>query len=216
MNREKTSQIHNCCMVKLLLLTLCALLSDSGYADDHSLEFSPYDSDLNGGAANIKRFNIRQWLFEETVQQSLILSEEIRCLALNIYFEARSESIEGQHAVGHVVLNRVAHSGFPDTICGVVKQGGEKRRNRCQFSWWCDGRSDEPLNRRAWLLSLTMAYAIYHGHTSDPTQGALWYHADYVTPHWSKALMLVTKIGHHLFYLSRKEQTYALNLSAPL
>ena len=70
--------------------------------------------------------------------------ESLRCMALNIYHEARGEPIEGKIAVGHVVLNRAASRRFPGQICAVVKQGGENRRYRCQFSWWCDGRSDRP------------------------------------------------------------------------
>ena len=64
--------------------------------------------------------------------------DEISCLALNIYFEARNEPNEGKLAVSHVVMNRVMSSRFPGTVCKVIQQGGEIRRYRCQFSWWCD------------------------------------------------------------------------------
>ena len=70
-------------------------------------------------------------------------ADELKCLALNIYFEARGEPESGQLAVGHVVM-------FPGTVCGVIQQGGALRRHRCQFSWWCDGRSDKPGNKRLW------------------------------------------------------------------
>ncbi|MEW8507124.1 MAG: cell wall hydrolase [Candidatus Thiodiazotropha sp.] len=151
-------------------------------------------------------------LYQEPISDQA--NPEIECLARNIYFEARSESEQGQRAVGHVVMNRVAAKGYPNTICAVVKQGGEKRRNRCQFSWWCDGRSDQPVNKRAWRRSLELAHAILSGRSKDPTDGALWYHADYVKPVWSSALVLGKKIGHHLFYLSKKQPVYAMN-SAP-
>lgn len=127
------------------------------------------------------------------------LNEELQCLALNIYFEARSESESGRRAVGHVVMNRVASSRFPSTVCDVVRQGGE-RLNRCQFSWWCDGMSDIPLQRRAWSHSVDLAYEIYVGISQDPTAGALWYHADYVSPIWGKILKRNRKIGLHIFY----------------
>ena len=80
---------------------------------------------------------------------------DVHCLALNIYFEARGEPEKGQHAVGHVVMNRVAHSRYPNSVCGVVHQGGEQRLHRCQFSWWCDGQSDKPVNQKAegWCAS---------------------------------------------------------------
>ncbi len=126
--------------------------------------------------------------------------EEIACLALNIYFEARGEPDQGKFAVGHVVLNRVASGRFPDTICGVVQQGGEVRRYRCQFSWWCDGRSDKPRNQRDWELSNEVALNVYWGLTVDPTEGALWYHADYVSPAWRNDFEAGPKIGRHLFY----------------
>ncbi len=126
--------------------------------------------------------------------------DEIRCLALNIYFEARSEPEAGKRAVGHVVMNRVKSARFPGTVCEVVRQGGELRRNRCQFSWWCDGRSDKPLNKREWHKSSELALAVYWGRTEDPTAGALWYHADYVKPSWRKEFERGPKIGRHIFY----------------
>jgi len=125
---------------------------------------------------------------------------ELRCLALNIYFEARNEPLPGQIAVAHVVLNRVADRAFPDTICGVVRQGGDRRRHRCQFSWWCDGRSDRPREEAAWRHSLQLAHAIYRGHLADPTEGAKWYHAVYVTPDWRQAFRQGPRIGRHIFY----------------
>lgn len=142
--------------------------------------------------------------------------KEITCLAQNIYFEARSESEQGQLAVGHVVMNRVAHKRYPNSVCGVVKQGGEKRLYRCQFSWWCDGRSDLPINKKAWERSLDLAWTIFLGRSKDPTEGALWYHADYVKPHWSSSLVLGKKIGQHLFYLSKAQAVYALNTTSAL
>jgi len=128
------------------------------------------------------------------------LSEEVTCLAQNIYFEARSEPVAGKLAVGHVVLNRVASKRFPDSSCKVIRQGGELRRNRCQFSWWCDGRSDQPLNKDAWITARLMAWFIYNGQTADPTSGALWYHAVYVKPYWRTAFVEGPRIGRHIFY----------------
>ena len=126
---------------------------------------------------------------------------EMTCLALNIYFEARSEPVDGMLAVGHVVLNRVAHRNFPNSICDVVRQGGEVVRHRCQFSWWCDGQSDEPRNSGAWDAARLIAWFIVNGYTEDPTSGALWYHADYVEPYWREAYLRGPQIGRHIFYL---------------
>jgi spore germination cell wall hydrolase CwlJ-like protein len=128
---------------------------------------------------------------------------ELHCLALNNYFEARGESTTGQHAVANVVLNRVKHKGFPDSICGVVKQGG-KKLYRCQFSWWCDGLSDEPHDQTAWKLSLKIASDILQKKHEDITSGALWYHADYVSPYWRTSMNEGPKIGRHIFYSARK------------
>ncbi len=126
--------------------------------------------------------------------------EEVTCLALNIYFEARNQPAEGKIAVGHVVMNRVAHRRFPKSICRVIRQGGFKRRHRCQFSWWCDGQSDKPRDRAAWTESRRVAAAIYMGASDDPTDGALWYHADYVKPDWRNDFHRGPKIGRHVFY----------------
>jgi len=125
---------------------------------------------------------------------------ELECLALTIYFEARGESNEGKRAVGHVVMNRAQHPLFPREICQVVRQGGDKLRYRCQFSWWCDGRSDQPRDSRAWTESRALARRVYWDYSLDPTAGALWYHANYVKPSWRRDLMPGPKIGRHVFY----------------
>ena len=134
-------------------------------------------------------------------------ASEIECLALNIYFEARGEPEAGQLAVGHVVMNRVASARFPGTVCGVIQQGGELRRYRCQFSWWCDGRSDKPRNKRLWEKSAELALNVYWGRSEDPTDGALWYHADYVKPYRRKEFERGPKIGRHIFYSQAPRRT---------
>ena len=135
-----------------------------------------------------------QWLGTEKA-----INEDLRCLALNIYHEARSESRKGQIAVARVTLNRVESQAFPDSVCAVVKQGGEKR-HQCQFSWWCDGKSDRPVDSRAWRRSLEIGRQALANKAADPTEGALFYHADYVKPQWSKVFDRTARIGRHLFY----------------
>ncbi|MBK5940226.1 cell wall hydrolase [Halochromatium roseum] len=127
------------------------------------------------------------------------IDEELHCLALNIYHEARSEPLSGQIAVAQVTLNRVASKSFPHSVCEVVKQGGQKR-NRCQFSWWCDGKSDQPTEMKAWRKSLDLGRRVLAEQMSDPTDGALFYHATYVSPKWSRSFQRTTQIGRHLFY----------------
>ena len=135
------------------------------------------------------------------VQNPVAVEQELACLALNIYHEARGEPSEGKLAVGHVVMNRVADRRFPDSVCAVVKQGGWLRLFGCQFSWWCDGRSDDPSEMPAWQDSMQHARKVLWGATADPTDGALWYHADYVAPAWRKTKVTGPKIGKHIFYL---------------
>ncbi|MBN2886574.1 MAG: cell wall hydrolase [Chromatiaceae bacterium] len=127
------------------------------------------------------------------------LDEELLCLALNIYHEARSEPLSGQIAVARVTLNRVASKSFPSSICGVVQQGGEKL-HRCQFSWWCDGKPDHPTEPKAWRRALEISQRVLADEVSDPTHGALYYHADYVRPSWSNHYQRTSQIGRHLFY----------------
>lgn len=130
---------------------------------------------------------------------------EARCLALNIYHEARSESLAGQYAVADVVLNRVESKHFPNSVCGVVKQAqlweGHPVRNRCQFSWYCDGKSDEPTEKDAWHRSLEVAESIlYSNRFRGITEGANHYHTHYVDPSWNRNMRLVGSIGDHIFY----------------
>lgn len=128
------------------------------------------------------------------------LSRQIECLALNIYWEAKSEPLLGQIAVAAVTLNRVTHPDFPKTICAVVQQGYERRLHQCHFSWWCDGRDDTPRERDAWRHALALATAAVFTGVPDPTRGALWYHADYVRPYWAEEKHEVARIGAHIFY----------------
>ncbi|MEG3620118.1 cell wall hydrolase [Magnetovibrio sp. PR-2] len=122
-----------------------------------------------------------------------------QCLALNVYWEARSESELGQKAVAAVTLNRVKSEAFPNDICSVVRQGGE-RRHRCQFSWWCDGKKDTPTDRTAWDEAVRIAQAALDERLEDPTHGALFYHATYVNPSWAGRMTKTRKIGQHIFF----------------
>jgi spore germination cell wall hydrolase CwlJ-like protein len=135
-------------------------------------------------------------------QTGLDVRQQIECLATAIYFEARGEPDAGKLAVGHVVMNRVAADDYPDTVCSVVKQGGHERLHRCQFSFYCDGRSDEPTEQEAWRHSQALARAVFWDFSPDPTGGARWYHADYVAPAWRTHFEKGPVIGQHVFYLA--------------
>ena len=134
-------------------------------------------------------------------ESQIEIAQEIDCLALNIYFEARGEPDLGKIAVAHVVLNRVIDKRFPTTVCDVVRQGGEQQLRRCQFSWWCDGRSDKPSDAQSWQMVQAIAHQVYWGFSPDPTAGALWYHADTVSPSWGKVFNRGPQIGQHVFYV---------------
>jgi spore germination cell wall hydrolase CwlJ-like protein len=138
---------------------------------------------------------------------------QIGCLALTIYHEARGESERGKLAVGHVVMNRTRSVLFPASVCDVVRQG-RQQRGRCQFSWWCDGRSDRPKEQAALRESLRLAQEIYYGCTSDPTAGALWYHSTAVKPSWSKSFGRGKRIDRHVFYRGDLDRPIPVNASA--
>ena len=131
---------------------------------------------------------------------------EMWCLAQNIYYESRSSNRADRMAVADVVMNRVKHTYYPNTICGVVQQGkqhasGAMKRNKCQFSWYCDGRSDWPTNMDAWVEAQQIAYnMMVHNDARGITEGATHYHATYVSPAWARDFALVGRIGEHIFY----------------
>jgi len=137
---------------------------------------------------------------------------EMWCLAQNIYYEARGSNRADRMAVADVVINRVQHTYYPNTICEVVKQGKKKPswkdpnkmvmvRNACQFSWYCDGKADIPQDMDAWVEAQQIAYnMLIHSDARGVTEGATHYHADYVSPSWAKDFHLVGRIGVHIFY----------------
>jgi spore germination cell wall hydrolase CwlJ-like protein len=133
-----------------------------------------------------------------------MLSSILTCLALNVYHEARDEPLVGQYAVAHVVLNRVQSDKYPDDVCSVVKQGYVKGRRDCQFSWYCDGKSDVPREERAWLKSQLIAAQVLYGEMPDISDGSTHYHATYVHPPWAKHLDKMGQIGSHIFYRLEK------------
>lgn len=122
------------------------------------------------------------------------------CLALNIYFEARGESLAGQLAVGHVTLNRVASSKFPNSLCEVVYQRKSPAKYRCQFSWYCDGVREVVRDKVAYSKALELARYLLEYRPLDITEGALWYHSKKVTPYWAESFRVTVTIDDHIFY----------------
>ena len=147
-----------------------------------------------------------------SIEQPYVISKEQQCMALNIYHESRSENMAGRYAVADVVLNRVYDTRYPDNVCDVIYQGKHKPswkdpnelvpiRNQCQFSWYCDGLSDEPTDNDAWNDSVLIAIQILENDKHRGlTEGATHYHATFVNPFWAERLQLIGHIGSHIFY----------------
>ena len=133
------------------------------------------------------------------------------CLAQNIYFESGNQPLAGKIAVAHVTLNRVEHDMFPNNICDVVYQTKQWRTSwtgnqvpvigQCQFSWFCDGKSDKPKDSKTWAESLKIADEVMNTDKYfDVTEGAMWYHADYIYPYWARHLNQTIHLHAHIFY----------------
>jgi N-acetylmuramoyl-L-alanine amidase len=135
------------------------------------------------------------------------MDNDYHCLASNIYWESRNQSLGGKMAVAQVVMNRVDNERFPDTICGVVKQtkyypSGGIDLHDCQFSWYCDGLADDPLQNEKHIYEdvFYLAVNMIEQDSMDITEGATHYHSDKVHPYWADSLQRMTKIDDHIFY----------------
>lgn len=165
------------------------------------MSYLTYDTHASAGQMEWERIEAEH---QEELQE--YQATQIACLALNVYYETRASSLADAMAVSDVVLNRVQHTSYPNTVCEVVQQGakyadGNMIRNQCQFSWYCDGRSDTPTNSDAWEKSRKYARDIYlHNMYLGITEGATHYHANYVAPSWAPTMDRITRIGSHIFY----------------
>jgi len=144
---------------------------------------------------------------------------DVLCLAKNIYFEAGVESTAGKLAVANVTLNRTLGDNYPNTICEVVHEGIHRYnarieeyvpvRDRCQFSWYCDGLLDDPREGRTWESAQELAKRVLVNHYDraliDITDGATHYHANWMEtyPKWSKKKKIMASIDRHIFYGSK-------------
>ena len=206
-----------------------AVMGTSSHAAPEKLKAFDHAAELTDQAKTI--------VFQEVNEARIPNSKhrEMICLAENIYFEARAEGVEGKAAVANVTRNRVESKDFPNTYCGVVYQGPVReswktkkdpnladkdrvyypRKNRCQFSWYCDGQKDViwanyektgqaiELNAEAWRKSVeiaiwTLGYGTYR--VNDNTKGSLYYYAhNIVYPYWADSKQLQVVIGNHTF-----------------
>jgi spore germination cell wall hydrolase CwlJ-like protein len=126
-------------------------------------------------------------------------SRAMQCLTAAVYYEAASEADAGQRAVAQVVLNRVAHPSYPNTVCGVVFQGSE-RRTGCQFSFTCDGAMARVPDRQFWMRAEKIARAALSGYVERSVGLATHYHTIQVHPYWADSLVQLGTIGMHRFY----------------
>ena len=188
--------------------------------------FTLWSTSLNSGSTykiwvpptSDKQATIMSPLITETTNGktsvvTLVNSEELECMSKNIYFEAAMESTAGKLAVAQVTMNRVRSHHYPNTVCKVITQGrhysnGFPVKDRCQFSWYCDGKHDEPPTRGSmWKESEEIAkYVLSTPDLKDITDGATHYHADYISsPRWAHPQRRTVEIDTHIFYNKSKK-----------
>ncbi len=126
------------------------------------------------------------------------LDDALTCLARTVYWEARGEGETSMEAIANVVMNRLGHQGYPDTVCAVVKQGQEQ--GQCQFSWWCDGRSDSAFEENPYKSSKEIARRALNLQLTDQTGGALYFHHRDVNPAWAAEYIKTVELGELIFY----------------
>jgi len=147
--------------------------------------------------------------------------EELYCLSLNAYHEARGVNMDEMIAVSQVVLNRVDRSRYSSTVCEVITEGPTREswrtsqdvalpdeyrvyfptRNKCQFTWYCDGKSDVVRSMRGWEDAIIAAYLVYNGYGEDRVDGALFYYAhnQIPMPKWARNMTVTAVLKGHTY-----------------
>ena len=123
----------------------------------------------------------------------------LECLTSAVYYEAAQEPTDGQRGVAQVVLNRVRHPAFPNSVCGVVYEGST-RATGCQFTFTCDGSMAGAPIPSLWNRARKVAEAALNGYVYAPAGYATHYHANYVVPYWASSLTKTAVEGAHIFY----------------
>ena len=158
----------------------------------------PWDVADLFGLTKVRRSS--EWTFSKLLSLPVPKSnKQMSCLAEALYFEARGEPIQGQLAVGEVILNRVEDMRYPSSICKVINQG-TGRRFACQFTYTCDGKLETVHERKPYEMALKIAKILMTTHDGKLTRGSTHYHSNYVNPKWSKKFERVAKFGRHIFY----------------
>ncbi len=205
-------------------MVLIGLAAQPPFTPTETAQATPVESPFDADASVLPLF--KQVAGDFAIDTSLIrgrnanaapesFAQARQCLAQAMYFEARSEPVEGWQAVGHVVINRVRSARYPARICDVVFQG-DRHRHKCQFSFACDGRSDRAYNKAFWDRAYDLAGTLLtEGSDSEIAGTATHYHADYVAPAWSDHMQPITKIGRHIFYKEVANRRNPLPLKRP-
>ena len=208
-NPKKTRNMQKYLLFLFVLIVSVFVYTSVGSADKPKdfLWFHPHNTTIDGLVE----------IADNVIKKNLLIDDkEVMCMAKNIFFEAAIESTAGKLAVAQVTLNRVNSKYYPNTVCGVVYEGPHYTasnglqlpiRDRCQFSWYCDGKGDEPReNTRLWndTQELAKYVLLRQDELPDITDGALHYHADYITaPRWAGRKHKTAKIDTHIFYRPR-------------
>ena len=196
--------------VSVCLVVVFSVIGTSAYTGNAVADTAPIEIIPDADVPNVDDM-FRTTLQIHTRGTSSVQADDdaLECLTKNIYFESGTESWAGKLAVGRVTLNRVGDSRFPDSVCGVVydaktDQAGNPRRNRCQFSWYCDGKSDKITESirvsKNYQDSERAALVILLGQHDGLVEGATHYHATYVKPAWRHDLTYISRIDTHIFY----------------
>jgi len=190
------------CLLIILLASLATAVDQAQKAK--TAESKAGVLEQNSSAKGSKAGPVRSEIITDTEAQAVDpigkepLDDAITCLSRTIYWEAKDEGAAGMEAIANVIMNRIGHKGFPNTICEVVKQGHEQ--GACQFSWWCDGRSDVAEEDKPYAIAKEIARKALNRQLPDRTGGAMYFHQRKVKPGWSVEYIKTVAIGGHIFY----------------
>lgn len=193
------------CLSTALLFTTTALAADPAVAVKAEEKAAALEHDVATQATDARPARNETITATEAKavdpQGAAPLDDTLTCLARTIYWESKGASDADMQAVANVVMNRVGHDGFPDTVCAVVKDGSQ--RHACQFSWWCDGRADQIKEDDEYLQAKEIARKVLNRQLPDNSRGALYFHDRKVAPDWSKTFLRTAQTGKFLFYKPR-------------
>jgi spore germination cell wall hydrolase CwlJ-like protein len=184
------------CVLVVVLVCIPAYASHKQLARIQQLEFQLQQEREAQVQKERELYQLQQQLTQVERQRT------VACLAINVYHEARGESVRGMEAVAQVTLNRTADEKFPDDVCAVVHQ--KKPNGKCQFSWYCDNKSDKVVDQKSWEVAVSVAERALRGYTAGAiASNVIYYHSTRVRPYWSYKKRLVAVIGRHKFYSDR-------------